>query len=380
MDITEKIENAKTKPLTPENLNYIGDLYLKNGDKQKAISCYYEATEKLHISQKDKKLAIYKKILNISSSESKAYEKIINIFSRMGLVAEEKKYLQMLATLYLNKGEHNKLDALYRRINEIDSENLIGEAKLTKSNKDAAHNISNPVSLDKLSKPEDSETIVRKAQEKDNAVIEDLTVYDDLEEELGEKIEITTIHERIKMVKAYVISRFSEKLKTFSLYIGISFVLILLGLLLYLYKNKNEPAIVFSKKNEVVVQTNNYEIVLKELKDLDQFTGKIDPVDIKNNLFYSLSIRAKGTCIDDRVVSSPYIMISFIDTNENKFKIKDLNGLQYLKKTVFRTNICGKAAGAVFMRVVLYHDKKVNYSGISVAGLEIDRPEIIKWD
>src|SRR3990172_9735044 len=99
-DIIQQIEIAQKQPLTPENLNYIGDLYLKKGDKQTAISYFYEIAEKLHISQKDRKLAIYKKILNISTSESKAYEKIINIFARMGLIADEKKYLLKLANLY----------------------------------------------------------------------------------------------------------------------------------------------------------------------------------------------------------------------------------------------------------------------------------------
>ena len=125
MNIHEEIITAKKQPLTPENLNYIGDLYLKTGDKQTAIFHFYEAAEKLHISQRDKKLAIYKKILNVSTSESMAYEKIINIFSRMGLVADERKYLMSLASLYQNRGEYNKLDAISRRIKEIDSNNQV---------------------------------------------------------------------------------------------------------------------------------------------------------------------------------------------------------------------------------------------------------------
>ncbi|MDP2158656.1 MAG: hypothetical protein Q8K68_13225, partial [Nitrospirota bacterium] len=79
IDIDRRIDLAKKKPLTVENLNYIGDLYLKNDDKQRAVTYFFEACDKLHFAQKDKKIAMYKKILKISPVSEKAYIGIIEI-------------------------------------------------------------------------------------------------------------------------------------------------------------------------------------------------------------------------------------------------------------------------------------------------------------
>lgn len=380
-NIINQIEIAKKQPLTPENLNYIGDLYLKMGDKQTAISYFYELAEKLHISQKDKKLAIYKKILNISTSESKAYEKIINIFSRMGLVAEEKKYLLMLSNLYQNKGEYNKLDALFRRIKEIDSEDQIAEKYFTKGKQDTDSFNRKPVSAEKEVFTSDVTNAVPE-ETTENIYIADKESMPSSEqrEQVLEDIHTTAIQEQIKTVKDAVISTSDEKGKKFSFYIGISFLLILFGFSLYLYKGKIDHSIPSSKIKETTLQTGNYEITVMELKALDELTGKIGDTDRKENIFYVLSVKAKKSCLDDHFVASPYSMISFIDKNGKQFRIKDIKGLDSLTRTISRTHICGKDVGAVFMRVILAHDKKIHYSGMVLAGLEKDKPTLIKWD
>src|SRR3990172_3635852 len=216
-DITKKIKNTKKQPVTVENLNYIGDLYLKKGDKQTAIAYFYELAEKMHISQKDKKLAIYKKILNISTSESKAYEKIINIFFRMGLIAEEKKYIIILANLYQNKGELNKLDALYRRIKEIDSENQLAEKYFAKDKQNDTRYIDAAVTEKKLEvTPLADDRIEQKTTGNNYEDKEGPKVNLEQEKALLRRSDINTIEERNKEAETFVISRSTEGSRNYS--------------------------------------------------------------------------------------------------------------------------------------------------------------------
>jgi len=403
-DIIKQIEIAQKQPLTPENLNYIGDLYLKKGDKQTAISYFYEIAEKLHISQKDRKLAIYKKILNISTSESKAYEKIISIFARTGLIADEKKYLLRLANLYQNTGEYNKLDALFRRIREIDPENQIAKKYFTKGkqnsvihNKDAFFVEKNTVTKESICSPlslptgqagspfrgEDGSNSAPPLRGGDEGEGDVCGFTNDRTSRSGEKLTeslVNGIQERIKTIKSTVISRLGENPKKISLYVGISFLLILLSFSIYLYKIKIEYRNSSEKIKEAILQTGDYEVTVMEMTNSNEFTDKISDEDRKDNLFYTLSLKAKKKCFDDSFASSPHLMASFIDNSGNQFMINDIKGLDKLTRIIYRTNICGKDAGAVFIRVVLAHKKKSNYSGISINGLEKDRPILITWN
>jgi tetratricopeptide (TPR) repeat protein len=376
MDILQEIIAAKQQPLTPENLNYIGDLYLKIGDKQTAILHFYEAAEKLHSSQKDKKLAIYKKILNISTSESMAYEKIINIFSRTGLVADERKYLLTLANLYQNKGEHNKLDALFRRIKEIDSNSqALGRfSERSGKYKGTTSKIPRKTSL------VETDVSSQKIPEDVSAAIEDTKVIAHNGVETQRNNDTNSVQERTDGAAHIVTSWFTENSKKPSLYVVISFLLILLGVSLYLYRNNFERSAIFFKIKDTTVQTANYEITIGELTGSNELTGKVEDKDRNNNFFYALSIKAKKSCLDDSLVSNLKKMMFFIDTQGNQVKMNDVKGLDSLTKTIYRTNICGKDAGAVFMRIIFSHEKKARYTGIYIAGLEKGGPVLIKWN
>jgi len=63
INIDRQIEQAKRKPMTAENLNQLGDLFMKKDDKQLAVAYFYEALDKLHFAQKEKKMALCKKII-----------------------------------------------------------------------------------------------------------------------------------------------------------------------------------------------------------------------------------------------------------------------------------------------------------------------------
>jgi hypothetical protein len=292
----------------------------------------------------------------------------------MGLIAEEKKYIIILANLYQNKGELNKLDALYRRIKEIDSENQRAEKYFAKDKQNDTGFIDVAVT------PPADDIIEQKSTGNNYHDNEGPEVNPEQEEESLQRFDINTIEERSKEVKTFVISKFTERLRNYFKYILVSFLLILLGYSIYLFKGKSEHQNITLKTKEIALQTGNFEITVMKMTDINELKGKVDENNIKDNLFYLLSVRAKKSCINDLFVSSPYSMISFIDKNGKQLRIKDMKGLNDLTRIIYRTNICSKNAGAVFMKVIFAGDKKIDNAGISLTGLEKDRPTLIKWD
>jgi len=297
--------------------------------------------------------------------------------------------------LYQNKGELNKLDILYRRIKEIDSENQIPEKyyDTIKGKHNDSGFIDDTVSEKKVDVTPLADDIIEQNLPENNYLDDEPKPFLfyfhnkvgpkpnlEQEEELLKRVDISTIEKRTKEVKTFVTSRFTEGLRNHYKYILASFLLILLGISLYFYKGKNEHQNIIIKAKEIAQQTSNFEVTVMKLTDINELKGKIDENNRRENLFYSLSVRAKKSCIDDLFVSSPFSLISFIDQNGNQFKVKDIKELHGLTRIIYRTNICNKNAGAIFVKVIFAHDRKFDYAGISLAGLEKDRPILIKWD
>lgn len=140
LDNIQLIRELNNKQLTSDDLNLLGDICLKKGDRKKAIECFYKAASKISFSNTNRAGAIYKKILNISPSEITAYEGIINILSKSGLVAEQKKYLLSLAQIYQNQGDFKKANSIFRKIQELDPTNKAAEVFFSRGKTNATKN------------------------------------------------------------------------------------------------------------------------------------------------------------------------------------------------------------------------------------------------
>lgn len=380
-DISHKIEVTKKRPMTVENLNYIGDLYLKKGDKQTAIAYFYESAEKLHISQKDKKLAIYKKIINISTSESRAYENIISIFSKMGLVAEEKKYIVLLANLYQNKGELNKLDALHRRIKEIESEDHHEEQYYAQGRQYDDGFLRKHDDRGRIEISPDADDMIEDAlpgtadSGTDGQTAPPAYAGDMSRPAAGRDMEL-----RRRSVRDFSGSGSSEGLRKYLSLIAAAFLLILLALSIYLYKGmKGRHETAFIPK-EVVSKTGSFDINISRLKDMKELAGRIAEHEQKANDFYAMTIKARISCIDDAFVAAPQGRISLTGRDGRKIPLHAVQGLEDLTRTIYRTNACSGNAGAVFMKIIFAEAGKTEFTGISLEGLEKDGPVFIPWD
>lgn len=116
----ELIRGLNRKRLSADELKQLGDLYLQYGETEKAIEYLYRAADEISLHHASKALAVYKKILNIRPSEIGACEKIIRILSGEGLVAEQLKYLKIMAHHYERKNDIPNMTTVFRRILDLD--------------------------------------------------------------------------------------------------------------------------------------------------------------------------------------------------------------------------------------------------------------------
>lgn len=352
-DIDKKIEELSNNQLTSDALTLLGDLYLKKGDKKRAIEHFYKAAARLSLySERDKTISIYKKILYISPSEIDAYERIIDVFSKAGLIAEGTRYLLSLAQLYVNKGDYKKANLLFGKIYELDPKNKAAEIFFSKEKLDA----------ESINPPE--------------------------EEEEGEiKEEISSTKEAMK--KEQYLSMSKRKISV----VLIASVLVLfamLGLSLYLLGkgSKGKGIVKISESlwaiNTKNVRGDNFEISVTRLSEKLLYklpiASRLSQKELSENGFYLVKIKALKGCIPDDFVKSTQRYISLINKEGKLIKPKEFAGLDGIKKVIYKPNICQKESGIVFTHFYIACPKELSLVGISIDGLEKDYPLTVKWN
>ena len=105
--------------------NVMGDLYLKKGNKKKAIDSFHEAAS---FFWRDgfflKALALYKKILNIDPANSDALSSLGELNEKKGLTADAIKYYLAAADIFSKEDKKEKLLDIYNKILAISPDNI----------------------------------------------------------------------------------------------------------------------------------------------------------------------------------------------------------------------------------------------------------------
>lgn len=405
MDNSEKkIEEVKNRPPTAENLNYLGDLYFKSGNKHKAISCFYEAIDKLHYGQKEKQIAIYKKIIRNFPKDVEAYEGISVLYKRMGLASEEIEYLTILAHIYQNQGNYNRALSAAKRINDLDPENSFAQ-KLLKADEDIfiEKKIRDTTEQGeiKTSEPqgqiidntvsEDTEAV--EAPDKKEPAEEDTELIYSVKDRSDKGLFTVTLEEVVEEKKPEFI--FEPPKSNLRIYIFSGVLLIfILAVVVFLFRGKPTDTVADKKEeselqeklwlhNNIRLTTDKFELNLTKISDRmiadSGLSGAISQNDILKTQFYSLSVKTLNGCLPDEFISSPHGMISLIDSKGSLHALENLAGINNLNSFIYRANTCNKDFGAVFARIFVYHKKDSSYNGISVKGLEGDFPVTVKW-
>lgn len=372
-DIDKKIELAKKKSLTAENLNYIGDLYLQKNEKERAVAYFFETSKKPQFSQKEKKIAIYKKILNISPVSEQAYIGLIEILSKSGFIMEEKKYLHMLAQLYKSRGEADKAAALFTRLRELDPHVIIDGTFFHQEAFNEVTALQNAAAV----KAED----VKDAEEVP-ATIHDHAMRDTEASSLpvdmqGEKLIEATLEE-ISPEKSYAVTD-SAKIflwRRYFLWGGIVIVAFVAAVVYYFRADNRDRSV---SSLPVTARVNDYDIALSKLDDLAELAGDINKHDLETSDFFVLTVNSQRSCLPDAFATSPYNMISLLDRKGGSRLTKPVEGLHKSMKTIFKMNVCGKDNACIFLRMIIAVDRQNRYSGLAISGLQNTGPVTISW-
>ncbi len=355
-DIDIKIEELERKQPTAHNLNLLGDLYLKKDDRKKAIEYFYKAA-KIYFKS-DKAIAIYKKILNISPSKTEAYEEIIDILSETGPVAEEIRYLLLLAQVYQNRGNFKKATSIFRKVKELDPTNKAADVFFSKGKVDAGD----------ISPPEETVEI---------------------------KKEIFPPEEVVKEEKYTRVPKRKRSIILIASAIALSFIV---GISLYLSgkgtkgggptKSKGQAVSISDEglwaKNTKTVKSDNFEIEVTRLTDKFIYklpiASKLSQKELSENGFYLVKIKTIKGCIPEDFIKFAPRYISLINKEGKIVKPKEFAGLDNMKKVVYKTNVCQKRSGMVFAHFYIAYPKELSLVGLCIDGLEKNHSLTVKWN
>jgi tetratricopeptide (TPR) repeat protein len=350
-DIDVKIEKLKDKEPTSERLNLLGDLYLKKKDRKRAIEYFYKAAAKVSPAQRDKTIAIYKKILKLSPSEINAYEGLIDIFSKAGLVAEETKHLMALAQLYQNKGDLERATLIFRRVYELDPKNKAAELFFSRGKVEETIRINDTVSEEYIPEMEESE--------------------EELEKRYIGMPSITKRKTSIFLIASVIV---------LSLIAGLS-IYFLSGRGTKIGSTDNEN---LWKMNARIVKSEHFEIEATRLTDklLHKLpiAVSLSKKGLSENGFYLIRIKAIKDCIPEDFVKNVGEYISLIDRQGKSIRPRELKELANIKKVIYKPNVCQREYGIIFTQFYIAYPKEMSTVGLSIDGLERQSPVIVKWD
>lgn len=112
-------------------LNMLGDLHVRVGNKQEAITCFLRIAE--HYREEDfslKAIAMYKKVDRLQPGDPVIAEKLATLYGLQGLVVEARAQYMIVAESWTRAGESRKALEVLRKIADLDPENTDVRIKL----------------------------------------------------------------------------------------------------------------------------------------------------------------------------------------------------------------------------------------------------------
>lgn len=386
-DTDRRLREALRKPPTADNLNAVGDLYLKKGEHGTANHYFHKAVSLLNFAQKDKIIAIYKKIITHSPEDVKAYEGLLKILLRIGFVVDELKYLTTLARIYEEQGDMDKAYHAYRRLSELNPQSMHARDFLSKWSAKPAVN-------ERWSR-EEPEDIPKSSEQSEEQVSQDAsaTVRDQADRGL---FSVTLDEAETPVIRRKPAPKASPAVPRQKLIIGAVAVAVLVFLLaggIFLFKyirgqdaSDREPGIAKKSFSGSIqeVQAGDYHVsVMKASGDFlkeNDAEQHLTRDDMNGNVFYAVTVQPQKSCLPGAFVDAPDRMVSLLDRGGSQVEPGNLRGVDKLSRVIYRSNICNRDFGAVFLRFFVYHKKDFELSELIVDGLETAAPVRIPWD
>jgi len=107
-------------PLDPELHNILGDIYVRKKNFTEAISRFMTGAEVfVKNGEREKAIAIYKKILRLDANQGVVYSKLGDIYTELGLLGDAISHYRVAANLYQKNGPSGEAVKVYQRILQL---------------------------------------------------------------------------------------------------------------------------------------------------------------------------------------------------------------------------------------------------------------------
>jgi tetratricopeptide (TPR) repeat protein len=115
-------------------LNMLGDLYVRQGDKQQAIQCFIRIAE--HYREEgfqSKAIAMYKKIDRLNPRSPEIANKLAALYESQGLIVDARAQYLIIAEAWLRDGQSRKALEILRKVADLDPQNTETRIRLAQS-------------------------------------------------------------------------------------------------------------------------------------------------------------------------------------------------------------------------------------------------------
>src|SRR5829696_7699012 len=124
-----QIVDNDTDDLT--TLNMLGDLYVRSGKKEEAVSCFERIAEHYSVQEFNlKAIAMYKKIERLRERDPIVALKLAELYAAQGLVHDARAQYLVVADAYTHSGDNRKALDVLHKIADLDPNNTEIRLKL----------------------------------------------------------------------------------------------------------------------------------------------------------------------------------------------------------------------------------------------------------
>lgn len=332
-EIDRKIDELLLREPTPENLNIIGDLFLKKGDKKRAVDYFLRAAK--NTAMPKKAIALYKKILRVSPLDTEVYEALIDILESSYNIPEAIKYLDLLSRLYQNRGETLKFTEIQRKIKAL------------------RHDWERALTSRGIKGPKEPESVSFEPEERGEHDLE----Y--IEEAAGEIKEGRFLSRRF-------------------IWIGTASLLIASVLMaIFLLRDREK----IPREYQSQKRAGNYEVKVssvteRSIKDLPP--DMLRPENLKTTHFNLINIKAIEGCIPAGIINAPYDYIFCLNKEGNEARPLSNPVTEISRKIIYRYGVCSRGSDAVFVEFLMACPSS-HSAGIKINGL-LTEPLELTWE
>ncbi len=122
--ISEYQQVLKYEPKDQSTLMTLGDLFVRQGDTQRASDCFERlANVFLHDGFNSKAIAIYKKIAKLAPAETSPLERLAELYVQQGVLSEARPLYLQLAEIYLKGNRGQQAVESLRKLLEVEPDN-----------------------------------------------------------------------------------------------------------------------------------------------------------------------------------------------------------------------------------------------------------------